>query len=112
MKFRKKLKQYVLQEFHNPKDIIVLVRDMKNPSTILNKSSPTALSTENGKYPIVVMIHMEQIKQYFKKGPTLRQSRNKLYGLILGQCYPDLHRKWKATNTTSHTHQRMTACGY
>ena len=35
------MKQYVLQEFHNQKEIIVLIRGMKNPITIMNTSSHT-----------------------------------------------------------------------
>ena len=55
-KFIKKLKQYVLREFHNTEDIIALVRHMKNPMKILSTSRPTALSTNDGENPILVMI--------------------------------------------------------
>ena len=45
-KFSKKLKQYILRVFHNPEDIIVLVRYLKYPTIILNTSIPIALSAE------------------------------------------------------------------
>ena len=35
-KFSEKMKQYILREFQNYEDIIVLVRDLKYPTTILN----------------------------------------------------------------------------
>ena len=35
-KFSEKMKQYILREFQNSEDIIVLVRDLKYPTTILN----------------------------------------------------------------------------
>ena len=33
-KFSKKLKQYILRVFQNPEDIIVLVRDFKDPTIV------------------------------------------------------------------------------
>ena len=35
-KFSEKLKQYLLQEFQNPEYIIVLVGDVKYPTTVIN----------------------------------------------------------------------------
>ena len=58
-KFSEKLKQYTLIEFHNPEDIIVLVRDLKYPTIVLNTSRTTALPAEDEKYPIMVMIQTE-----------------------------------------------------
>ena len=66
-KSSKKLKQYILRLFHNPEDIIVLVIYLKDPTIVLNTSIPTALSAEDEKYPIMVMIQTEEIKQFFKK---------------------------------------------
>ena len=56
------MKHYILREFHNPEDIVILVRDLKDPTTVLNTSIPTALSSEDEKYPIMVMIQTEEIK--------------------------------------------------
>ena len=91
--FSKKLKQYILRELHNPEDIIVLVRYLKYPTTIFNTSRPLTLSEENKKDLIMVMIQTEGIKQSVKKSSTLRQKIIKLFGLIWGQCYPELQRE-------------------
>ena len=60
------MKQYVLLEFHNSEDIIVLVLYVEWPMTVPNRSISTALSTEYKKNSIVVMIKTEDIKQYVK----------------------------------------------
>ena len=52
----------MIQEFHNPEEVIVLVRDMEDPMAILKTSIPTSLSTKDGNYPTMVMIQMEKIK--------------------------------------------------
>ena len=61
------MKHYILQEFQNLEYIIVLVRNLKYPKTVLDTSRPTELSTEDEKYPIIAMIQTEDIKQYVKK---------------------------------------------
>ena len=56
------MKQYILREFHNPKEIIILVRYLKYPTTVLNTSITTVVSAEKEKDPIMVMIKTEEIK--------------------------------------------------
>ena len=58
------MKQYTLREVQNPEYIIVLVRYLKEPTSVLNTSRTTALSTEDKKYPIMLMIQTEEIKKY------------------------------------------------
>ena len=55
-KFCEKMKQYVLREFQNREDIIILVRDLKYLATVLSTSRTTALSALDEKDPINVMI--------------------------------------------------------
>ena len=73
-KFSEKLKQYILREFQNPEEIIVLVRDLKYPTTVLNTSRPTSLLSEDEKYPIMVIIQTEEIKIFLKKGQPYRKT--------------------------------------
>ena len=80
-KFSKKIKQYILREFQIPEDIIILVRYVKEPITVLNTSKPTSLSTEYEKNLIMVMIQTEDIKKYVKTS-TLRHNTIKLYRMI------------------------------
>ena len=47
--FSEKLKQYLLREFKNPEDIIVLVRDIKDPMTVHDATKPLALSEEDAR---------------------------------------------------------------
>ena len=65
-KFSKNLKQYILRYFQKPEDIIFLVIYLKYPTTVLNASRPTVISAEYEKYPIMVMIQTEEIKNKFK----------------------------------------------
>ena len=62
-KFSDKLKQYVLQEFHNPEDIIVIVRYVEYPMDGIDTSRHTSLSTEYENNPIIVMVQTEEIKK-------------------------------------------------
>ena len=76
-KFSEKLKQYILRVFQNPEDIIVLVRYLKDPTTVLNTSRPTAMSAEYKKDRIMVMIQSEDINKYVKKvNPTAKHNQS------------------------------------
>ena len=66
-KFSEKLKQYILREFQNPEDIIILFIYLKDPTPVLNTSRPTELSEKYDKYPIMVMIQTKDIKKFVKK---------------------------------------------
>ena len=48
-KFSEKLKKYILRESQNPLYIIVMVVYLKDLTTVLNTSKPTALSSEDEK---------------------------------------------------------------
>ena len=75
-KFSENLKQYILRELHNPEDITMLVRYLKDPTTVLNTSKETALLTEDEKYPIMVMIKNEEIKkQVTNINPTAKHNQ-------------------------------------
>ena len=84
------MKHYIQRVFQNPEDIIVLVRDLKDPTIVLNKSRPTALSEEDEKYRIMVMIQTEEIKKFVKKISILQQNTLKIYVLIWVQFSPAL----------------------
>ena len=55
-KFIKNLKQYVILYFQHPQSIIFLVWDVKPPMTVLDTSKSTAISTQDEKYTIMVII--------------------------------------------------------
>ena len=90
-KFNQKLKHYVIQEFHDPENIIVLVWDSKYPLTMLYTSRPTALYTQDYMDSLMVMIQTEEIKHYVKKRSKLKQNTIRLYRLIWRQFLPALH---------------------
>ena len=41
------MNQYILQELQNTEGIIILVINLKDPTTVLNTSIPTEISTED-----------------------------------------------------------------
>ena len=94
-KFSENLKQYILRVFQNPEDIIVLVRYLKDPTIVLNIPRSTALSSEDEKDPIMVMIQTEEINQFFKRLSTQRKNMIKLYRIIRGKCSPSLQREFE-----------------
>ena len=67
-KFRNKIKNDVLRELQNTEDIIVLIQDLKYPMTVMYKSVPTSLSTQDEKDSIMVMIQTKEIKNMLKIG--------------------------------------------
>ena len=106
------MKQYMLQEFQNPENIIALRRDVKTSMMILNKSWPTALSTDDKKDPIMLMIQTEEINQYVKIICNVIEHYKTVW-TDMGKFLPrptKLNRK--VTRTTSHMHRDMTSCGY
>ena len=105
-----KLKKYVLQYFHNHEDIIVLVRDRKTPMTVLNTSIHSALSTQDQKDPIIVMIQTKKIEQYVKNRSRLRQNIIRLYGLIWLQCLPALKSELESDPDYSWLFKRIKIC--
>ena len=82
-KVSKNLKQYILRVFHNPEDKIFLVRDIKYPTIVLNTSRPTALSVDDEKDSIMVVIQTEEIKQFVKKRFNPTEKLNKDLGANL-----------------------------
>ena len=76
------MRQYTLRELYNLEYIIVLFRDLKHPTTVLNTSITTDLSAEYKKDPTMVMTQTEDIKKFVKKRSTLRQNIINIYGLI------------------------------
>ena len=44
----------------------MLVRDLNDPTSFLNTSIPTSLSTKDDKHPLMGMIKTEEIEQYVK----------------------------------------------
>ena len=80
--YKKFSEKCIIRVFQNPKGIIVLVIDLKEPTIALKKSRPTVLSSEDEKYQIMVIIQNEEIKKFVKKRSTLRQNIIKLYGII------------------------------
>ena len=63
-----------------------MFRDLKDTTIVLNTSRPTALSEEDGKDPRSKLKRSNN----FQKSSTLRQNIIKLYGIIWGQCSPEL----------------------
>ena len=61
---------------------------MKNPMIILNTSSLTLLSTEDVKYPIMVMIQTDYIKHYVKKGIRTATEHDKNICTDVGKVFP------------------------
>ena len=86
------MKHYILEELNNHEEIIILVIELKYPTTVLKTSGPTSLSNEYEKDPIMVMIQTEDIKQYVKKISTLRQNIINTYRIIWIHCSPVTHK--------------------
>jgi len=80
----------VLRDFDNPRDIVIVIRDLEEPVTELLKINPSKLTTEEVTGVILVAMKTEEGKDYVKRSHTLQNNLPKLYGLMWGQCTPGL----------------------
>ena len=67
-----------------------MIRDLKDHIIVLNTSGHIALSAEEEKYTIMIMIQTEEINQFFKKMSTLRKDTIRIYRIIFEQCSSEL----------------------
>ncbi len=96
--FQKSLEQHVMTEFKNPAEIVVAVRDIKDPVKLLLKDMPTEADlitdmglTDEQKKDVSMMASItklfgEDMKVFAGQRLVLKQNKTKLYGVIWGQC--------------------------
>ena len=65
--FQEKVKQYVLREFHNQRDIIIVVRDLKDPYAQVDMDKPIKLNKEYTEDIIHITQLQDEEKYYVKR---------------------------------------------
>ena len=65
--FQDKLKQYLLHKFDNPKDVIIVIRSLKDPYAQIEMSKTITLSKEDKEYVMLITQLQEKGKYYMKR---------------------------------------------
>ena len=66
--------KYVLGKLDNPRDIIIIVRDPKDPYAHINMDNPNNLSKEYKEYVILITQLQEEAKYYVKRVWVLKNT--------------------------------------
>ena len=69
-------------EFGNPRDIIIIVRDIKDPDAHADTDNTIKLIKEDKEYIIIVIRLQEETKAYVKNLQVLNKIIPKLYGIL------------------------------
>ena len=94
-KFKDKAKKYVLCKFDNPRDIIIVVRDLKDPYAHIDMDKPINLINEDNEIITLVTQLEEEEKYYMNMKLILKNSVPKLYGILWGQYTLDFKNEFQ-----------------
>ena len=81
--FVEKLKNYVLQNYDYPKDMVPILSKLQDPKATIEANQPTDSST-SGKVADAIL--NERIKKHIARLTILDNNKVMLYGAIWGQC--------------------------
>ena len=84
--FIEKLKNYVLQNFNDAKDMIPIIEKLEDPKTAILTTQPKDLTTEETKSEVKKWIKQEEVKKHIKRLTNLDNNKETLYGIVWGQC--------------------------
>ena len=108
IRFQEDLKNYVMREFKQPQDIVVVIKDLKDPAQVLRDNIPkmskmleefgldetNKLDEENADtFEAVKELFKQAMGTFSKRRDQLNQNQTKLYGTVWGQCSPALQSK-------------------
>ena len=99
--FQDKLKNYVLTNFEEAKDIISLIDNLKDPQPDSISAQPKNLSTNDAKNQVLVWMKQEQVKKHINRLTTLENNKETLYGVVWGQCTSGLQEVLKGDDDLS-----------
>ena len=98
LSFQKSLEQHVMTEFKNPADIVIAVREIKDPIKLLLKDMPTEADLvadmgltvdqqmDTSMMASINKLFGEDMKVFAGQRLVVKQNKTKLYGVIWGQC--------------------------
>ena len=99
--FIDKMKNYVLTEFEDGKDMMPILEHLTDPKDRVLKEEPTELTPEEAKSEVKRWIKQEKVKQYIKRLNSLDSNKKKLYALIWGQITTGLQEALKGEDEFS-----------
>lgn len=94
--FVKKLKNYVLSNFDNAKDVIPIIKEMQDTTEEVRNDVPLGLKSEDANNIVQKWIKQEQVKHYFRRFELPRNNKETLYGVVWGQCSSGLQEAIKS----------------
>ena len=81
--FLEKITDYILRELKNPRDIVSVVRDLKDPTINFKWNNlPRNLTSQQLKSYVEVAIQREHIKMYVIRESDMSNNMDKICGLV------------------------------
>ena len=94
--FIDKLKNYILSNFNDAKDLIPIIEEFKDPESDIIAEQPVALKPGDKKNQVMLWIKQEQVKTHIKRLVNLKNNKETLYGIMWGQLSSGLQEAIKA----------------
>ena len=81
--FREKLSDFLMKKLDHAKDVVAIVKTMKDPSPAFHtKHKPTDMSSAKKESATEVSIHQQKIKLYVTRTQKLEDNIHKVYAYI------------------------------
>ena len=85
--FREKLANYVLVNLKDAEDVMPLIEEQVDPRIdFRTNNKPASLTEEQKKDDVDVMIQSQYLKIFATREFAIKDSMNKVYGMLWGQC--------------------------
>ena len=85
--FRKDLANYIDRTFDEAADVVDFVKYMEDPTVDFeNLYKPVSKTEDELKDPVTKSLQDQEVKMYLARKNKLRQNKNKIWGLLIGQC--------------------------
>ena len=88
--FIDKLKNYVIGTFHEGKDMVPIIEDLKDPKSTVKANEPPALTESEEKSEVKKWMKQEEVKLYIKRLTLLETNQQRLYAIVWGQLTESL----------------------
>ena len=84
--FIEKMKNYVLQNFTDGKDMIPILEKLEDPKNAIILDQPQDLTDTEKDSEVMRWMKQEQVKTHIKRLTNLDGNKEKMYSIVWGQC--------------------------
>jgi hypothetical protein len=84
--FIEKMKNYVLQNFVDGKDMMPILDKLEDPKNDIIADQPKDLTNDEQRSEVMRWMKQEQVKTHIKRLTNLDGNKEKMYSIVWGQC--------------------------